>query len=318
MDRLKAIEVFVTVAQLGGFAAAASALGLSSSSVSRHVGNLEDELGVQLLHRTTRNLSLTAAGEDVLEHGRKIVGHVERMLSEQRLGRSTPSGRLRITMPNFLGAILMRGAIAEFAKRHPEVETEFLIVDRVVNLIDEGFDVAIRVGRMADSSLVARKLLDLHLGVIAAPTYLERCGAPARPADLADHNCILDNAAPYRQRWPFTSPDGETVVQAVGGNIAVNSGAAARDLALGGVGLAYLPEYLFFDDIEAGRLVTVLDDYAIDFGGIFLVYPPSRHQGAAIRRFAEVLVDHAKRVKRYREARRLAAAFREEPPASGA
>lgn len=306
MDRLKAIEVFVAVAQAGGFAPAAAKLGLSTSSVSRHVSNLEDSLGVQLLHRSTRNLRLTPEGEDVLEHGQKIVAHVDRMMEEQQNGRASPQGKLRITIARFLSNILMRNTIAEFSRTHPEVDMEIVLLDRVVNLIEEGFDLAIRVGHMPDSSLKTRKLLDLHLGVVGSPDYFARRGVPQTPACLDAHDCVIDTAAPYANRWPMLSRDGRRVLQVVHGNVSVNSGRAARDLAIGGAGLTYLPEYVFFDHVEKGRLVTVLDTFAIDYGGIFLVYPPSRHQGAAIRRFVDLLVEHAKPVQRYRDARRLA------------
>lgn len=303
MDQLKAMQVFVTVARRGGFAPAADALGLSTSSVSRHVGNLEAVLGVQLLHRTTRHVRLTPAGEDVLDHCEAIVGRVEQMMLERQAERAEPSGRLRLTMPHFLAAILMRSVAAEFVKAHPQVHLELVIADRMVNIIEEGFDVALRVGPQPDSTLVARKLLDLHLGVIGAPSYFERRGVPRRPADLDEHNCIIDTDAPFGARWPLVGEHGAAMVQTVRGNVSVSGGAAARDLAVGGVGLTYLPQYLFDDDVETGRLATVLDEHAVDYGGIYVVYPPGRHQGPAIRSLTELLVEHVKPLRRERGAR---------------
>lgn len=306
MDRLKAIEVFVAVAQAGGFAPAAIKLGLSTSSVSRHVSNLEDSLGVQLLHRSTRHLRLTPEGQDVLQHGQNIMCHVERMTRQQHDRHGAPRGKLRITIARFMSSILMRTMIAEFSRTYPEVELEIVLIDRVANLIEEGFDLAIRVGPLRDSSMKSRKLLDLQLGVIASPDYLERHGAPQTPADLARHNCVVDTAAPYADRWPMQS-DGMRFAQAIGGNLSVNNGAAARDLVIGGAGLCYLPEYVYFDHVEEGRLTTVLDAYTVEYGGIFVVYPPSRHDNAAMRCFIELLVEHTKPAKRYRERRRTAA-----------
>ena len=306
MDRLKAMEVFVAVAREGGFAPAAETLGLSTSSVSRHVANLEDELGVQLLRRTTRQVRLTPAGEEVLEHCETIAAQFDRMILERQAERVTPSGRLRVTMPHFLGTILMKDTVAEFAREYPDVEIEILLVDRIVNLVEEGFDLALRVGKMADSTLVTRKFIDLQLGVIAAPDYIARRGAPTCPADLAHHNCIIDTAAPYRHRWPLRGEAGLATTHTVHGNVTVSGGVPARDLAIGGVGLAYLPEYLFYDDVDAGRLVTVLDDHVIDFGGIFIVSPQTRHRLASIRRFTDLLVRHARPLRQYREARRHA------------
>lgn len=306
MDQLKAMQVFVSVARKGGFAPAAEALGLSTSSVSRHVGNLEEMLGVQLLHRTTRHVSLTSAGEDVLDHCEAIVGRVDQMMLERQAERGIPSGRLRVTIPNFLVPILMGSVMATFAKAHPMVDLEITVTDRLINLVDEGIDLALRVGKLTDSNLVARKFIDLHLGIIGSPEYLERSGVPQHPADLADHNCIIDTAAPYRERWPLLGDNGTARTVTVDGNIVVNGGAPARDLAVAGAGLTYLPEYLYYDDAEAGRLVTVLDEFTTDYGGVYIVHPPSRHQGAAIRSLTDLLVEHAKPLRRYREAHKRA------------
>ncbi|MEM9223851.1 MAG: LysR family transcriptional regulator [Pseudomonadota bacterium] len=305
MDQLKAMEVFVRVVREGGFAPAARALGLSKSSVSRHVSNLEAALGEQLLNRTTRALRLTQAGEEVLDHCEAIVLRTEQMMQERDAASIRPRGRLRITMPHFLAAILMRDVVAQFVLTHPDVQLEIFIADRLLNLVEEGVDLALRVGRQPDSSLITRKFIDLRLGVIGAPTYFKKNGTPMGPDDLSRHNCIVDTAAPYRDRWPMRADDGSVVGYKVEGNISVNGGSPARDLVLGGAGIAYLPEYLFVDDVLAGRLVTVLNEYSIDAGGIYIVSPQSRKRSPAIRALTSLLVQHAKPLSQYREARNL-------------
>ena len=288
MDTLKAMEVFVGVADQGGFAPAARVLGLSTSSVSRHVGNLEDVLGAQLFNRTTRHLSLTAAGEEVLGRCRRIVGEAGTLLQTRHGAPAQPTGRLRVTMPPFIGSILMESVMARFVLDHPGVDLDLLLVDRVVNIVDEGFDLAVRVGQLPDSSLMARKFLDLDLALTAAPVYLAAHGRPVVPDDLRGHRCIIDTAAPYKDRWPLWV-DGATRRVAVKGSVAVNLGSAARDLAIGGAGLTLLPEYLVADDIRAGRLEAVLGDYMVDYGGVFIVYPRSRYPSSAVRALADRL-----------------------------
>lgn len=300
MDTLKAMQVFVEVAQSGGFAPAAKKLGLSTSSVSRHVTNLEDMLNLQLFNRTTRHLSLTPDGEELITQCEMIVKSVDEMVQTRQRGPREPKGRLRVTMPLFIASILMEDVIARFAKLHPSVNLDLFIADRVVNLVEEGFDLAVRVGTMPDSTLVSRKCLELQLVCIASPEYLADRDTPTSPEDLHNHNCVIDTAAPYRDRWPMLI-DGTVGRVHVKGNVAVNSGSAARRLVVGGVGLALLPEYLVYGDIEKGRLVTVLDDFVIDFGGVFMVYPQTRHQSGSVRSFVDLVIDNTKPIRQFRE-----------------
>ncbi len=300
MDALRAMEVFVAVADRGGFAPAARVLGLSRSSVSRLVGGLEDRLGTQLLNRTTRHLSLTAAGEELLGRCRRVVNDADDVLQAKARAPARPAGRLRVTMPLFLGTILMDGVVARFALEHPEVDLDVLLVDRVVNIVEEGFDLAVRVGQMPDSSLVARKFLDLDLALTASPEYVARRGQPVGPEDLRDHQCIIDTAAPYKDRWPLWVDGGTRRVQ-VKSHVTVNVGSAARDLAVGGAGLALLPEYLVLDDIRRGRLVPLLGEYMMDYGGAFIVYPRSRYPSSAVQGFADRLVESSAPIRKRRE-----------------
>ncbi len=286
------MRVFVEVAKLRGFAPAARELGLSTSSVSRHVLNLEQRLNRQLFSRTTRSLSLTPAGSDLLEECQRIVYDAEALLDVPTDEARTPSGRMRITLPGFLAELLSRDAIARYALRYPEVKLEVVVMNRVVNLVEEGFDLALRVGELSDSTLIARKLLDLHLVMVASPAYIARRGEPRLPSDLKVHDCIVETDAPYIDRWPLRT-GGASKRYPVNEFIRVNSGDTARDLAVGGVGLCLLPVYLVLRQLERGELVTVMREHVPDYGGIFAVYPQTRYVTPAVRSFIEFLVAYA-------------------------
>jgi DNA-binding transcriptional LysR family regulator len=287
------------VTRQGGFAPAAKALGISTSSVSRKVVSLEDLLGAQLLNRTTRHLSLTTEGVDVLDRCERIVSEYVDLVRENRRETETPGGALRVTMPSFMASVLSQHFVARFAAATPGVELDILVDDRVVNLVEEGFDVAIRVGQLGDSNLLSRRIEDLRLAIVGAPDYLDRCGTPATPRDLRNHNCIVDTVSPYRDRWPLGTGNASRRYR-VRGNITVNSGSAARDLAAGGAGLAMLPDHLVYRDIEARRLVSVLGDFIANQGGIYVVYPRARHPSPTVARFIEQLLEHSRPLSRFR------------------
>ncbi|MEM0948543.1 MAG: LysR family transcriptional regulator [Pseudomonadota bacterium] len=301
MDALRAMQVFVKVAEQGGFAAAAQELNMSTSSVSRHVTNLEDLFGVQLFARTTRALRLTTEGRDVLARSAKIVVDFEALVTSERRASADLAGTLRVTMPHFMSSVLAKEFFADFAMRHPAITLDIHVSDRVQNLVEEGFDLAVRVGRLPDSGLMARKVMDLHLALVCAPDYATRRGLPATPAELCRHNCIVDTVAPYKDRWPFGRA-GQARRWQVKGNVLVNSGGAARDMALGGAGLALLPEFLVFRELTSGRLITVLSDYLQEAGGIHLVYPRARHQSHSLETFIAELTAYARPLSRYRDA----------------
>ena len=289
MDTLKAMQAFVEVARQQGFASSAHELGLSTSQVSRHVQHLEEQFGVRLFNRTTRHLSLTQAGKGFLGHCQHIVNDVEDLIQSTKRRQADPGGRLRITMPVFLGELFARDALSRYVVDHPKVDLELLIVDRVVNLVEENFDLAIRAGELPDSTLISRKLFDLGLALVASPRYIEQHGKPARPSDLRKHNCLVDTVSPYGDRWPLT--DGHSTRRIlVNGNMRVNSGNTARDLAIGGAGLTLLPDHMVIDDIRQHRLVTVLDEYLSYTGGIYVVYPQTRHLNITVRNFTDFLI----------------------------
>jgi DNA-binding transcriptional LysR family regulator len=286
MDRLAAMEAFARVAETGSFSAAARLLRLSKSQVSRQVGQLEAELGVRLLQRTTRSLSLTEAGRGYYDRVAQILAQVEEAeLSVSRL-QTAPRGRLRVSAPISFSILRLAPALPEFHALYPEILIDLSLNDRIVDLLDGEFDMAIRVGRLADSSLIARRLAPLTRFVCASPAYLAAHGAPLRPADLKGHAVLCYSNADRLEEWRFI---GESV--AVKGALCANNGDLLRSAALAGMGIADLPDFLVGEDVAAGRLVSLLDGFIAQDGAVHAVYPHSRHLSPKVRVFIDFLAE---------------------------
>ncbi len=296
MDTLKAMQVFVEVARQGGFAPAARRMQLSTSSVSRHIANLESRLDRQLFRRTTRHLALTPAGDDLLESCRQIVQDANDLFRRVSDESPAPAGRLKVTMPQFIATRLARGVIAPFVCAYPAVALELVELTRVVNLVEEDFDLAIRVGELPDSNLIARKLVDMPLVVVASPIYIEAHGAPRSVDELRDHLCIVETESPYKDRWPLIDGSRRRHYR-VRASASVNNGERARDLAAGGSGLALLPIYMVLDELADGRLVQVLEQNSPEFGGIWAVYPGTRYPSVNVRYFIEVVAEYFRSIR---------------------
>lgn len=286
MDRLDCDRMFVAVMETGSFVAAAARLGTSSGQASKLVSRLEAELGVRLLNRTTRAVAPTEAGRAYHERLRPLLDEFDALdLSIHNISQA-PRGRLRVTAPLTFGALQLTPALNDFAARYPEIALDVSFSDRVVNLVDEGFDLAVRVGRPADSSLVSRKLCDVRVVVIGAPAYLARRGEPARPEDLAAHDCITDTNYRDPDRWPFAESGAERTV-AVRGRIRYSNAEACVRAAEAGLGLARAPAFVAAEAIRAGRVRPLLEAFETEPYGIHALYPHSRHLAAKVR----VLVD---------------------------
>jgi DNA-binding transcriptional LysR family regulator len=289
MDTLKAMQVFVEVARQHGFAPAAKDMGLSTSQVSRHIQNLESEFDVQLFNRTTRYLSLTPAGKGLLGPCQRIASDFDSLVHSSYSVKGEPKGSLRVTMPAFIADEFSGDILPSYALGHPKVDLDVIVTDRIVNLVEEGFDLAVRAGELTDSTLISRKLTNLGLALVASPGYIDKHGAPTTPADLHDHNCIVETDSPYGGLWDFkVGRKGQRI--RVNGNIRVNRGNTARQLAVESVGLALLPDYMVQDDIQKERLVSVLAEYIAYDGGIYVIYPQTRHLDTAVRSFVDHLV----------------------------
>ena len=302
MDQLAAMQVFVRVVETGGLSAAGRALGLAPSSVSRRIGELEGLLGVTLLQRTTRKLSLTEAGETYYERSRDIVASVEEAnlaVTEKRVG---PSGVLRLSVPASIARLHIAPAVAAYLTQYPAVRVVMTVTDRVVDIIGEGLDLAVRIGRLDDSSLIARKVGDARRVVCASPAYLERAGRPHHPADLQDHACLTIRAHPGSNMWRFQSGAEKFEVRATG-PLFSDDGESLIAAASAGLGLILVPEWLVGPDISAGKLVEVLSDYDPDpaFTPLYAVHAPGPYTAPKVRAFVDFLVGRFSRAYAWTE-----------------
>ena len=291
MDRLAAIEAFVRVAECGSFSKAAERLHSSKSVVSRQVGALEAELGARLLHRTTRALTLTEAGRGYFEQAARILADLAAADASVGQLQAAPRGRLRISAPMSFGFLHLAPAVPDFLERYPDVELDMIMNDRFVDLVDEGFDMAVRIGKLEDSSLVARRLAPSRRVVCAAPDYLARHGAPASPDDLKHHECLCYSNVGPSQEWRFVGPDGRPWPVEVRGRLHANNGDALRAAALRGFGLAVLPTFIVGGDLQSGALVAVLESFVPQDSAVHAVYPHSRHLSPKVRAFVDFLAE---------------------------
>lgn len=277
--------VFVRVVEEGSFVGAARALGLPKSTISRKVARLEDRLGVRLLHRTTRVVRTTAVGQAYFERCAALVSDAAEAEHLVTSRQERPSGMLRVTASVLFGQRCLSPVVTAFLAAHPEVTVELLLVNRFVDLVDEGFDLAIRAGTLTEADLVARRLGPVYMVLVASPAYLARRKAPVVPADLAAHDCIVVGNEPRTSTWPL---GGDRV--AVKGPLTVNDLEVARDAALAGLGIARVPSFLVGAELGDGRLVRVLASVPHDNTGIFAVYPTRKHLSTAVRSFVDFTV----------------------------
>jgi DNA-binding transcriptional LysR family regulator len=289
IDHASEMAAFVRVVDAQGFSAAAPGLGLTPSAVSKLVTRLEARLGVRLLQRTTRALSLTADGEAFYAAARRIVGEIAALEAEISNQRETPHGLLRVTTSLAFATHQLAPLIGEFLDRHPAILLELMPTDRVVDMVEEGVDVAIRIGKLPDSSFMARKIGDDVRLVCAAPAYLASHHAPTRPEDLARHNCIVSRDRAYLNRWHFRI-DGHVREIEVGGRLAVSEGEAQMRLALQGLGIVRLTRLTVASAIKRGELVALLKDYSAEEPvPIHAVYPHRKHLAPKVTAFVDFI-----------------------------
>jgi len=290
MDRLLAMRVFQKVAELGSFSAAADQLDMSKSAVSKTVRALEDHLGAKLLHRTTRRLSLTDTGTRYVAQTARLLGDLAEIEAEAASERATPRGRLRVNAPMSFGLLHVAPLVASLLRTHPELEIDLTLNDRVVDLVDEGYDLAIRIGQLPDSSLIARKLGESELVVVASAAYLAAAPPLEVAADLAAHACLIYAYGRWREEWRLVE-QGRTVAVRVRGPLRANNGEALAAAAVDGLGIALLPDFIAAPALADGRLVRVLPAASGGTLPIHALYPPNHHPLAKLRAF----VDHLRR-----------------------
>ena len=289
MEDLERMAIFARVVEAKGFAEAARRLGITRSAVSRAVTRLERSLGVRLLHRTTRAMSVTEAGAVFYAHCARIVEEHEQ--AKLAVGRfhSAPRGLLRITASVAFGTLHIAPALPQFLARNPEVRIDMVIGDRIVDLADEGFDVAIRITKEPSPNLVARRLAPVNRKIVATPAYFAARGVPATPAELAQHNCLNYTHFNPQDAWRLRGPGGDITIP-TSGNLRLNDDEALSAAVLGGLGVAVLPTFLIGRDLKEGRLQAVLSDYVPSDRQIYAVYLPTRHLPGKVRAFIDFLV----------------------------
>ncbi len=288
MNNLTGMVIFAQVVQSGSFSKAADALGMSKSSVSKKVSFLEDRLGVRLLNRTTRKLSLTEVGQVFFERCERIMSEAEEAeLAITRL-QDEPRGVLKISAPVSFGMRHIGKPLAAFLATHDQLSVDVQLNDRYVDIVEEGFDLAIRVGQLPDSSLIARKVGNARLMVCAAPSYWEKHPKPQHPLDLEQHNCLIYTLARTASFWPYQE-GGKTHQVKIEGSIKANNGEVLRDLALAGIGLAVSPSFIVGPDVAKGTLECVLEGFDHNPVNIYAVYPHNRHLSAKVRLFVDFL-----------------------------
>ncbi|HEV7372821.1 LysR family transcriptional regulator [Arenibaculum sp.] len=288
MDRLDDMIAFVSVVDCRSFTAAAEKLGVSKSVISRRMTELENRLGARLLNRTTRRLSMTEIGQAFYERSVRILADVDDAEAVVSSLHASPRGVLRIAAPLSFGMLHLAPALPDFMAPHPDLEVELDLNDRYVDLVEERYDVAVRIGRLKDSSLVARRIAPNRRVVVGSPGYFARHGRPERPDDLLNHNCLLYTNVPIAEQWQFRVDGVQRPVRAAG-SLRVNNGETLRDAAVAGLGLAILPTFICGSDLSAGRLEPVLVGNVVSDSAVHAVYPHGRHLSPKVRAFVDFI-----------------------------
>ena len=285
---LNEMAIFVHVVEAGSFTGAAKNLGLPKSTVSRKITQLEERLGIRLIQRTTRSLRLTDTGTAYYNHCARILSEIEEANIAVTQMQSTPTGTLRITAPVLFGSTVLSSLVAEYMEQHPQVSIDMVLSDQKLDLVQEGIDIAFRIGQLEDSSLIGRHLGDVRGLLCASPDYLRRHGSPNHPQDLSDHTLL---SSPDWNSWTLVGPDQQESNVQVKPRLQVNDFASLYTLALSGVGIAPLPMLIAASAIRSQNLVPVLCDWPFETSPIHALYPSNRHLSAKVRSFVEFVID---------------------------
>lgn len=292
MRHWEAVEVFVAVVEQGSFSAAAQSLGISKSHASRQLSRLENHLGVQLLRRSTRRLKLSEIGEAYYQRCRNILAQIDETEQAVMQQQASPRGNLRVTVAGAFGERYVAPAAAEFLTRYPAVNLHLDFNNRNVDLLEEGYDLAIRAGVLKDSSLIARRIAERRLVICASRDYFDRYGLPLSVADLREHRCLVGSLP----TWRFREPDGQHSELKVEGPWRSNNGHALLAAARRGLGLVQLPEFYVYEDLQAGRLQAVMADYQPTDTAVWAVYPGNRHLSAKVSAFVDFLAEQFRQI----------------------
>lgn len=287
MGRVLDLEIFVEVVREGSFTTAAENLAVSKSFVSKQISALEDHLGVRLLNRTTRKIAVTDAGAAFFERARQILDDIDEAERAVMQLNTSPRGTLRISAPMIFGLRYIAPLAAKFTADHPELTVDLDFNDRQVDVLDEGFDLVIRVGQLADSSFVAKKLAPIRTLLVASPGYLSTHGTPAHPQDLANHECLQYTYQSSPTMWRFDRPNQATVHVPVSGRFRANNGDAILDACRQGLGIAGLPDFITREALATGELVEILPEWSSNNRAVWALYPHNRHLSAKVRLFID-------------------------------
>lgn len=288
MDTLTRMRAFISVVDAEGYSAAARKIGRSKALLSKYVRELEDELGARLLNRTTRQFSLTETGKIYYHRALEIIHDIDNLAEEINESSGDTKGRIKISAPRTFGDAAIGESLLDFCKNYPDITLDIHLDDRFVDLVEEGFDLAIRITRLQDSSLIAKRLAPFHSILCATPELIERVGKPTSPEDMATLPCIVDTNSRTRNNWQFYHKDESIISVSVYGPVEVNSPITTKRAGLMGLGFVPLPCFIAEDELKSGSLVQVLPEYSLYDGGIYIVYPHRRHLPARVRTF----IDH--------------------------
>ena len=292
MDKFEDLQAFVSVVEAGSFTAAADRLGADKSAISRRVSSLEEHLGAQLMRRTTRTLNLTETGRSFYERSARILADLDEAESAVATEHGELRGRLRVALPLSFGILHMGPPVNAFNEQHPRVRFDLELSDRRADLLQDGIDVAVRIGPLTDSSLIARRLFKSRLVVCASPGYLANNGTPATPEELRDHRCLVYSNERVPEHWTWLDSEGVEQRVRVSVAMAANNGDLLSNAAANGLGIVMQPSFIVHRAIKAGELVPILDGYGWPEAIASAVYPPARHLSHRVRAFIDFLVEH--------------------------
>lgn len=289
MNKLLCMTAFVNVVEAGGFSAAARKTGISTTLISRYVAQLEDNLGVLLLQRTTRKVTTTQIGSAYYQRCIPLLDEINELESMVKSIHINPRGKLVLSAPTSFSEIHLMPVLTDFMTLYPQISIDLQLTDRLVDLVEEGTDIVLRIGNLADSSLIAKKVLPIKLVLCASKQYLDQAPALQTPKDLAAHRCIIDSNYKHGKRW-FFHANSQTIEVDVNSTIKVNSVRAVKELLLQGTGIAICPRFAVDEDIKSGRLTELLSTYTMEELGLYAVYNDRRHLSAKVRLFIDFII----------------------------
>ncbi|WP_315722229.1 MULTISPECIES: LysR family transcriptional regulator [unclassified Bradyrhizobium] len=290
MDKLGSLRAFVKVVESGSFAEAGRQLRLSRSAISKYIGELETSLGVQLIVRTTRHASPTEAGQRYFERASSILAELDAADQAVSQSQAAPRGLLRVNAPMSFGTMRLGPVVADFMARYPELQLQIVLSDDLLDPVQDGFDVTLRIAELESSSLVARRIMPVERIVCAAPSYLERHGKPQVPDDLRRHTSLTYGFLLTGNQWKLSGADGDHWIQPAW-SLCVNNAEVLRDVAIKGQGIALIPRFIAADALASGALAAILPDYTAPPLALYAIYPPTRHLSVKVRLFIDFLVE---------------------------